>query len=145
MHLLVNELCEYQNARCNEKNCVLWCLSFILLSVLRQIYSIFHSKFSTMWSSASSFIFQHTLSSLRSSSSCLELLFRLPITLSFPLSFLQCRILEGSSYSKCDKSRVFLFLLFEGHSAPQSLFATLLKFSDDRSQWSSPTLFSTIF
>ena len=32
VHLLVNELCEYQNARCNDKNYQCMCLCFVLIT-----------------------------------------------------------------------------------------------------------------
>ena len=54
-------------------------------------------------SSASSFSFQYPLFSLRSYTSCLSLYPR-PSLLSFPLFFLHWRVLEGSSYARCDQS-----------------------------------------
>jgi hypothetical protein len=50
----------------------------------------------TVRSSASSFNFQYLLLSLRSFSSCLRLLLRLPLTIIL--------VLEGSSYAECDQS-----------------------------------------
>jgi hypothetical protein len=54
-------------------------------------------------SNASSFNLQYLLFSLRSSSSFLRLLPRLPV-ISILLTFLQSRVLEGSFYARCDQS-----------------------------------------
>ena len=67
-------------------------------------------------SSASSFNFQYSLFSLRSSSTCLRLLPRLSVT--SPLSFHQQRVLEAGSYVICDQSsQPSFFLLFIGYSS----------------------------
>ena len=50
------------------------------------------------------FIFQYPVLSLKSSSSCLRLLLRLPILVSFLLSVLQQSVLEDSSYARFDQS-----------------------------------------
>ena len=56
----------------------------ITLSVSGQLRSLSQSKFSSKQSSVSSFSFQYLLVCLRSSSSCLRLLPRLPIPSMFP-------------------------------------------------------------
>ena len=62
--------------------------SFITLLVLRQVHiCLFQREFSTVQSSASSFNFQYPLFSLMSSSSCLRLFPRLPVTYGLPFIF----------------------------------------------------------
>ena len=47
-----------------------------------------------------------------------------PSLISFPLSFLQKRLLEGSSYARCDHSSYpSFFLLYVGYSSPPWLYA----------------------
>jgi hypothetical protein len=72
-------------------------------SVLRQINGILQSKFSAECDpvlplSIYSVLFFPSMSF----NSCLRLLHHLPVTLSFPLTFLQLHFVEGSSCARCD-------------------------------------------
>jgi hypothetical protein len=58
----------------------------------------------TVQSSASSFDFYFPFFSLRPSSSCPSNHPRLSVILSFPPSFVQYRVSEGSFYASCDQS-----------------------------------------
>ena len=81
-------------------------------------------------SSASSFSLQYLRFSLRSSSSCIHLLCRLPVLSTFPPT----RVLEGSSYERCDQSSsTSFFSSYVGYSSPHWLYVTLHHFSPDRS------------
>jgi hypothetical protein len=67
------------------------------------------------------------------------------LVLPSPLSFLQWRILEGSSYARCDLSRYpSFYLLYVGYFSPPWLFI-ILHSSHDRSNSSSPSFSSTTF
>ena len=78
-------------------------LIIIHLYVLH-VHKLFQSEcFHRVRSSASSFNFQYPVFSLRSSSSCLSLLPLFPLLLSLPVSLFQLRVLEDSSYEKCDQ------------------------------------------
>jgi hypothetical protein len=70
------------------------CVINIPRFVLRTGPQLLNRFLHTVRSSASSFNFQYSLFSLRSSYSCLRLLPRIPVTSTFPLSFLQKRVLE---------------------------------------------------
>ena len=85
-----------------------------------------------MRSSAPSFNFQYLLVFLRSSSSCLRLLPRLPIS----------SILLSIFHSTACFRRLFLCKTWQ--IKPVSFF-TLLNFSHDQSNWSSLSFFRTIF
>jgi len=60
---------------------------------------------------ASSFNFLYFVFSLRSSSSCLRLSPRLPVHISFLLSFVPQSVLEGSSFAWCNQSVFLRFIL----------------------------------
>ena len=69
-----------------------------------------------------------------------------PSLLSFPLPFLQWRVLEDSSFPISDQSRQpSLFLLFVGYYTLPWIFMALLNFSHDRPNWSSSSFHSTAF
>ena len=74
----------------------------------KEIHSFIHSAapskriLHTVGSSASPFNLQYVLVSLKLFRSCLRLLPRLPVTLSFPVSFIQELILERFCYARCD-------------------------------------------
>jgi len=68
-----------------------------------------------------------------------------PSRLSFPLSFVQSRILESSSCERCDQSsQPSFFILYVGFSSNPWLFVTFFNCSQDRSNWSQ-SFFSTSF
>ena len=118
--------------------------TFILQSLLRQVYSYFQSDFSTECDlrSASYFNFQYLIVSFMSSSSCLLLLPCLPIPPIFPS--IMC--LEGSSYKICDKySYISFLLLYIEHSFPSWLCVILLQFSYERPNWSFTSFSRTTF
>jgi hypothetical protein len=88
---------------------------------------------------------QYPLVSSRSFNSCLCLLPPLPVTLSFPLYFLQLHVVEGSSRARCDHFDYPSFhVLYIWRSFPIWLFLTR-HFSRGRSNWSSPSFYSTTF
>ena len=92
--------------------------------------------------SSSTLNFQDYFFSLRISSMPLRLLPRL----SSLLFFLQQRVLEGSSYARCDQtSLTSLYLFYVGYSSSPRLSVILLHFSHDRSKSSSPLFSSTTF
>ena len=80
-------------------------------SVLREVYNLFQSEFSTDCEQVLPLSIYSILVPLKLRNSCLRLLPRLPVTLSFPLSILQQSVLEGSSYARCDQSSYLLTYL----------------------------------
>jgi len=90
--------------------------------------------------SRTSLNFQYPLFSLRSYSSCLRFLPRLPVTSILPSNFpsLTCFI-KISSYARCDQSSYpSFFLLFVGYFSSPRRLVILLHFSHDPSNL-SPT------
>jgi hypothetical protein len=86
-------------------------------------------------SSASSFNLQYLLFSLRSSSSFLRLLPRLPVISALPYNFPSITCFR----------RPFFFLFYVRYSFPRWLYVILLHFSHDRSNWSSKFFSKTTF
>jgi hypothetical protein len=82
--------------------------------------------------SHSSFNFQCPLVSLRPSSSCLHLLSCISVTSVLPFTFYSITCFRR-------KFPVRLFFFFLWYSSPPWLSATLLHFSHDRFNWSSPS------
>ena len=99
-----------------------------------------------MRSVASCFNFQYLFVSLSSSSSCFYVLLRLLFISILPavlLSKTYCRRqFPRKMWSIHLAQRV---LLYVGYHFPPWLYVTLLRFSHDRSNWSSPSFFSTTF
>jgi len=94
-----------------------------------------------MKSSSSSSNLQYPLSSLRLSRSDLSLHPRLPVTSILPSIFPSIPSFRRQVLRKS----FFFFLLFVGCSSPLWLFVTLLHFSLDRSNWSSPSCSNITF
>jgi hypothetical protein len=97
----------------------------------------------SVWSSASLFNFQYPLFSLRSSISSVCLPPRLPVVYILPSSFfsiMRCRRRFLCKMLSIQLTFVFIYGLWDFFSS--LLFVTLLHFSHDRSNWSSP-FFST--
>ena len=89
-------------------------------------------------SSASSFDFHYPLFSLKSSTSCLRLLPRLPVSSILSSVFLRATCLRRQFLRKMWQIQlIFLSLLYVRYSSPPWLF--VLHFSHDRSRWSSPS------
>jgi hypothetical protein len=79
--------------------------SFIPQTVLRKVHSLFQSKFSTQYELLLPLaIYSILFFSLRSSSSRLRLLPRLPVIYILPSTVPSKTCLEGSSYAKCGQS-----------------------------------------
>jgi len=100
-----------------------------------------------MRASASSFNFHYPLFSLRSSSCCLRLLSRLPITFILPSYLSSNNVFQKAVPTQRANNPVSLpsFLLYVRHSSPPWLFLTLFHLSNDRSNWPSPSFSSTTF
>ena len=96
--------------------------------------------------STSSVNFQYPLFSLRSSSSCLRLLPRLPFTISFPpifppITWIRRQLLRNMWPIQLP---FLLFTVYKVLPFP-SVFVIFLNFSHDRSNWSSLSFTSTTF
>ena len=91
-----------------------------------------------VWSSVSSFNFYYLLFSLGSTSSCLHLLSRLPAT--FIFASIKCfgREVLCTMY----QIKLSCFFIYVGCLFSHWLFLTILHFSHDPSNWSSPSFFS---
>ena len=96
-------------------------------------------------SRASSFKWQHPLLSLRSSSSFLRLLPRLPVTSIPPFIFLSIARCRRQFLCKMWPIKLAFCLLISCRIFPYSLTLILLNFSHDRSNWSSPSFSNTTF
>ena len=100
--------------------------SFILLSDLRQNYSLYQSKFSIQCDSAFfPFNFQFPLVSLRPSSSCLCILPHLPIISILPSIFPLIMCFRKQFLCRMGPIQLAsLFLMYVGYSSPQLLCNT---------------------
>jgi hypothetical protein len=97
-------------------------------------------------SSASSLSLQYPLLSLRSFSSCLRILTRLPVTSTLPSIFPSIPCFRRQFVRKIWPIQLAFLLLFHvGYSPPPWLYVTLLNFSHDLSNWSSPSFPSITF
>ena len=97
-------------------------------------------------SGAFSFKWEIPLLSLRSSSSFLHHLPRLPVTYIPPFIFPSITCCRRQFLCKCDQSSVPLVYLFQvGYSSAPWLYVTLLHFLHDRSNWSFPSFSRTTF
>jgi hypothetical protein len=94
-----------------------------------------------LWSGASSFYFHYPLVPLRSSSSCLRLLPRLPVT-SIPLSLSFSNIFRKAIPTQDVTHPVNLPLFYSIQEIPLRDSA-ILHFSHDRPNWPSPSFSST--
>ena len=119
--------------------------TLILQSVLGQTRSHFQDRdLHRVRSCASSFNFQYSQVPQGNTVAAYLFLFVFPSLISFPLSFLQLRVLEGSSYTTCEQSSFpSYFLLFVGYTSPLLFYVIPLRFSHDRSNWSSSSFSST--
>jgi hypothetical protein len=90
---------------------------FITQSVLRQAHSLFQSEFSSECDQVLLLAVDSILSFPQGRPVDAYVFFLLFPTLIFLLSFLQLRVLEGTSYATCDQSKLpSLFLLYAGYS-----------------------------
>ena len=109
-------------------------------------YPLLKRVLHTVRPSVSSFNLQYPLFSLRSSNSCLRLLPRLPVTSILPCTFPSITCFRNRFLHSPHQSSLPSFVsLHVGYSFPPSLYVTLLHFSHDRSNWSSPSFSSTTF
>ena len=100
----------------------------------------FPNQVQVLWSSASSFNFYYLLFSLGSTSSCLRLLSHLTAT----STFASIKCFGREVLCKMLTNPVSLvFFIYVGSLFFLWIFVTLLHFSHDMSNWSSPALSST--
>jgi len=95
---------------------------------------------------ASSFNFHYLIFFLRSFSSCLRILPRLPVTSTFNSVFPIITHCRRQFLRKMWPNQLALFyLLYVVYSSLPWTYITLLHFSHDRSKWPCPPFFSTTF
>ena len=118
----------------------------ITQSVLKYVHILFRIEFSTECEPVLFLLISSILSYPQDRSMSGHVFFLVfPSRLSFPLSFVQSRILESSSCARYDQSsQPSFFILYVGISSPWP-FVTFLLCSQNRSKWSSQSFFSTSF
>ena len=118
----------------------------ILLSVLRQVRSVFRSQFSTQCDLVLPLSVCGTLSFPKGHPVAAHALFLLPITSILPSLFPSITCFRRQFQHKMWPIQLaFLFLPFAGYSSSPCLFVILLHFSHGRSNWSSLSFLNTTF